>query len=200
MKENFFLAATAFAELVRRIPDDAWAGPGLGVWDLRSLVGHASRSLITVDTYLDRPAASERLASPEAYVAGGRTMVGTDHAAVAERGRQAGLALGADPAAAVHASVERVRQRVESADDPLIETIAGGMRLSAYLPTRTFELVVHSLDIVRATGLAAPSWPDSVLAEVTQVAARTAVLHRSGADVLLALTGRGRLPEGFSVV
>ena len=200
MKENFLLAAAGLAELVRRIPDDAWAGPGLGVWDLRSLVGHASRSLITVDTYLHRPAASEALTSPEAYVVGGKSMVGADHAAVAQRGRQAGLALGADPAAALQALVERVRSRVESADDPLIETIAGGMRLSHYLPTRTFELVVHSLDIARATGLAAPTWPDPVLAEVTQLAARSAVLLGSGPDVLLALTGRSRLPAGFSVV
>jgi len=200
MKESFFLAATAFAELVGRIPDDAWSGPGLGVWDLRALVGHASRSLITVDTYLDRPAESEALATPEDYVAAAKAMVGADPDAVAERGRQAGVALGPHPAAAVHALVERVRPRVEAADDPLIETIAGGMRLSTYLPTRTFELVVHSLDIARATGLAAPTWPDAVLEEVMTVVAKTSVRLGSAPDALLALTGRSALPEGYSVV
>ena len=38
-------------------------------------------------------------------------------------------------------------------DDPVISTIFGGMRLSDYLPTRTFELVVHGLDIARAAQL-----------------------------------------------
>ena len=42
----------AFAAQVDRIPADAWDGPGLGEWDLRALVGHASRSLVTVLTYL----------------------------------------------------------------------------------------------------------------------------------------------------
>ncbi|MDT5335177.1 MAG: hypothetical protein QOD90_682, partial [Mycobacterium sp.] len=41
-------AARAFAGLVRAIPESAWEGPGLGEWDLRALVGHMSRSLITV--------------------------------------------------------------------------------------------------------------------------------------------------------
>lgn len=200
MSETFAQAATSFAALVLAIPDDAWDGAGLGVWDLRSLVGHASRSLITVDTYLDRPAATEALPTPEAYVAAGARITAADAEAVAERGRQAGVALGPDPAAAVQALVERVLPRVASAGDPLIETIAGGMRLSSYLPTRTLELVVHSLDIARATGIPAPGWSDPVLAEVATLASRAAVLQGRGPELVLALTGRDRLPEGFSVV
>jgi hypothetical protein len=200
MTETFASAATSFADLVRAIPTDDYDGPGLGVWDLRSLVGHASRSLITVDTYLDRPAASEQLATPEAYVAAAARMVAADADAVAERGRQAGIALGPEPARAVRTLLNRVLPRVAAAADPLIETIAGGMRLSSYLPTRTFELVVHSLDIAHATGLPAPRWSESVLAEVATVASRAAVLEGRGAELVLALTGRGPLPDGFSVV
>ena len=37
---------------------DRWERPGLGEWDIRALVGHTSRSLLTVEIYLARrPAA-----------------------------------------------------------------------------------------------------------------------------------------------
>jgi len=200
MTETFALAARGFADLVRQIPPAAYSGPGLGVWDLRSLVGHTSRSLITVDSYLDRPAAREDLPTPEAYVSASSSMVAADPDAVAERGRQAGLALGEDPAATVTDLVERVLPRAAGAGDPLIETIAGGMRLHSYLPTRTFELVVHVGDITRATGLTAPDWPEAVWLEAVSLAARAAAVQGHGAQVLAALTGREPLPGGFSVV
>ncbi len=60
---TFTSAARSFAELVREIPASAWDGPGLGEWDLRSLVGHTSRSLITVSTYLQRSAEREDIAT-----------------------------------------------------------------------------------------------------------------------------------------
>ena len=31
--------------------DDRWDQPGLGEWDVRALVGHTSRSLLTLETY-----------------------------------------------------------------------------------------------------------------------------------------------------
>ena len=37
--------------------------------------------------------------------------------------------------------------------DLVVHTIVGGMRVAAYLPTRTFELCVHGLDIAAATGI-----------------------------------------------
>jgi hypothetical protein len=200
MKETFALAAQCFTGLVGRIPDDAWTGPGLGVWDLRSLVGHASRSLITVDTYLDRPTETEDIFSPDHYYQAALAAAGANAEAVAERGRQAGLALGDDPASFVRALADRVLRRVDSAGDPLIETIGGGMRLSNYLPTRTFELVVHSLDIAAAAGLELSPLPATVLAEVACLAARSAVAQGRGPELILALTGRGTLPQGFSVV
>jgi hypothetical protein len=42
---------------------DRWNRPGLGEWDLRALVGHTSRSLLTVEAYLARPAAAVDVAS-----------------------------------------------------------------------------------------------------------------------------------------
>ena len=63
----FASAARTFARQVADIADDQWDGPGLVEWDLRSLVGHTSRSLITVSTYLQTTAEREDIATPEEY-------------------------------------------------------------------------------------------------------------------------------------
>lgn len=194
-------AARSFAELVHRIPADAWDGPGLGDWDLRSLVGHTSRSLVTVSTYLQTTAEREDVTTPHGYYARvTAAALGIDPEAVLERGRQAGRDLGDDPAAAVDGLVERVFRDLEGVDDRLIEVIGGlGIRLFTYLPTRTFELAVHSLDIAGALGISL-ELPDDVLADAVVLASRIAVASGDGPAVLLALTGRAGLPPSFSVV
>jgi uncharacterized protein (TIGR03083 family) len=198
VRETFAEAARTFADLVPRIPDDRWNGPGLGEWDLRSLVGHASRSLVTVETYLDQPVETEEVPSPAAYYV---AVAGVDDAAVADRGRQAGLALGENPAEFVDALAHRVLAQVESAGNPLIHTGGGGMRLENYLSTRTFELVIHSLDIAAAVpDIEPPEFSDQVLGEVASVAAIAAVLRGRGVELMLALTGRAALSPGFSIV
>ena len=192
-------AARAVAELVARIPDEAWDGPGLGDWTLRELVGHTSRSLVTVVEYFARPVDEERLRdAADYYVA--IPSLDLDGAAVTERGRQAARALGSDPAARFRDLVEQAAQTVDRTDPGVVvHTIAGGMRAGAYLRTRTFELVVHGLDIGRATGID-PSLPAEAVEEAAALAARVAVRMGRGAELLRALTGRERLPDGFSTV
>jgi uncharacterized protein (TIGR03083 family) len=198
---TFGSAAESFAALVREIPPGAWGQPGLGAWDVRSLVGHTSRSLITVRDYLQTTAERVDIVTPEEYyVRVTASALGIDAAAVEERGRQAGRELGDDPAAAVDALVSEVMSAVAAADDPVITVIGGlGVRLHTYLPTRTFELAVHGMDIAKATGIPV-QLPAEVLTEALDVATRTAVLTGHGASVLLALTGREALPPGFSMV
>ena len=43
-------AARAFLDLVEQVPERAWSEPALGEWDVRGLIGHASRALSTVGT------------------------------------------------------------------------------------------------------------------------------------------------------
>src|SRR3989337_1044493 len=106
--ETFLDAAEAFADQVAELPSDL-VGPGLGEWDLRALVGHASRSVLTVSSYLGQPAQQ-------------------GEGEAAEGGRQAGVALGDAPAAAVRHMVETVADELVAAvEDPVITTIAGGM-------------------------------------------------------------------------
>jgi uncharacterized protein (TIGR03083 family) len=195
-------AAATAADVVAGIDKGLWAGPGLGEWDLRALVGHTSRAMLTVLTYLDRPPRTEDIASPEAYYAllSAQTGEGADAAAVVQRGRQAGEALGADPAAAFRDLADRAIARLAAADpDDLIETIAGGIRVGSYVPTRTVELVVHGLDI--AAAIDAPAgFSDIALAEAAAVLARTGVELGQGPTLLAALTDRAPLPPGFSTV
>lgn len=119
---------------------------------------------------------------------------------MAERGRQAGRDLGDDPAAAVDALVSRVLSELATTGNPLIQVIGGlGIRLHTYLPTRTFELAVHGLDIAGAVGIP-HSLPAGVLEEALELATRAAAAAGHGETVLLGLTGRANLPPSFSVL
>ena len=189
-------AAQAFVDLVGQVRGD-WDRPGLGVWDLRALVGHTTRALVTVTTYLDRPAAREDLTSPAAYLTGSGAV---DPAVVAERGRRAGADLGDDPAARVAEAAERAVARVRAADpDALVETVNGGMRVAAYVPTRTFELVVHSADVALALGLE-PDAPPAALREAAGLATQVVLDSGRSQDLLLTLTGRADWPADLVVI
>ncbi|MGH3913469.1 MAG: maleylpyruvate isomerase N-terminal domain-containing protein [Pseudonocardiaceae bacterium] len=200
----FASAAHAFAELVGRIPADQWEGPGLGVWTMRSLVGHTSSALSNVIVGLDEPADAEAITSAQGYYALARTV---DPAifekftvAATADGVAHGVRLGAEPVAAVGRLVEQAVDRVEeAADADLLSTAAGGMRLDSYLRTRTFELAVHSLDIADAADLQ-HGVPEEVLGAAAALAAQVAAQIGEGALVLRALTGRTPLPAPYSIL
>jgi uncharacterized protein (TIGR03083 family) len=196
--ETFAEAARHFAAQVRSISGSAWADPGLGEWDLRSLVGHTSRSLTTVELYLGQPADAEEVVSAAQYYAAVAEVVGDP--GVAKRGRAAGQAMGDDPAGYVDALVARVLPLAAAAGDPLIRTFAGGMRFGTYLPTRTFELVVHGIDIADAVQAPPPPYSEELLEEAVSLAGLAAAAQGKGLQVLRALTGRSTLSAGFSVV
>ena len=81
----------------------------------------------------------------------------------------------------------------------MIDTFVGGMRLSAYLPTRTFELTVHSLDIAAASGLEVTP-PPQALGDALHLAIDVALICGDGHTLLRALTGRRPLPNNYSIV
>jgi uncharacterized protein (TIGR03083 family) len=196
-RQAFADAAGWFVTVVRKV-DDRWADPGLGEWDVRALVGHTSRSLLTVEAYLQVPAERVDVESPAAYYVASRAVASGP--GVAQRGRDAGAALGADPAAAVAEIAARVLPLVDSRDgSELLTSVAGGMRLADYLPTRTFELVVHTLDLAAALGLAEEPPPLPARAALGLLA-ELAVADGLAGPLLLAATGRTSLPPGFSVL
>ncbi len=184
----FAAAADGFVATCAQV-GDRWEQPGLGDWDLRALVGHTSRALLTVEEYAARPADDVAADSPAAYFRAARVFAQGPE--VAERGRAAGRALGADPAAEVAAIAERVVALLRDLDpEQRVTTIVGGMRLVDYLPTRTFELAVHTADIAAATG-APLDVPAAAAREALAIAGELAVQSGRAGPLLLAATGRG---------
>ena len=201
VRANFFAAAHVFVETVAGISGGEWDRPGLGEWSVRDLVGHASRALSTVEAYLAVPADVVTIRRPGDYYQA-LEAARIDHGAVAERGRAAGAALGEHPAAVVRALGDRVLTLVARSPDGATLTVAGGKgaTLSAYLPTRTFELTVHTLDLLGALGRNPPGELAAPVAACLELVGQLAGGRPGASTVLLALTGRRPLPAGFSVI
>ncbi len=193
----FAAAAGWFLETAAEV-GDRWDERGLGEWDVRSLVGHTSRSFVTVETYLGQPADEVEIGSAVDYYRATRELARGP--GVAERGREAGAALGDDPVTALGVLARRVVPLVEGCTgDELLTSIVGGMRLADYLPTRVFELVVHTCDLAAALGRV-PEPPAAAARQALAITAALAVDDGAGGRLLLALTGRDRLPAGWSVL
>src|SRR4051794_33012945 len=97
-RQAFTDAARSFVETTALV-GDRWDQPGLGEWDIRALVGHTSRSLLTVEAYLAQPADAVAVRSATDYFRATRVIAAGPE--VAARGRAAGTALGVDPPTAV---------------------------------------------------------------------------------------------------
>lgn len=195
----FAEAAEWVCTVVSSVPEDRWDGPGLDAWNLRALVGHTSRAFVTVNAALQAPATNIDVSSPQGYFGRVAALPAADSDSVRERGVTAGAALGAHPSAAFRALAKEAIAATQAAGNPMITTIAGGMTLQAYLPTRTFELVVHGIDICAALGRH-PDPPLSALRAALLLSAELAAQNAVGVDLLLAATGRSALPSGFSVL
>ena len=198
--ESFGIASEAFIGLVKRIDPEQWNDPGLGVWTVRDLVGHTSRAISTVETYLAaEPAPVMNVLDAETYYSEVMERY-TDNDAIAARGVKAGELLGEDPVAMLTALVVRASATAAAElPDRLVAIGPLGIPLAEYLRTRVFELVVHGIDIAKATGIE-HRIPESVIGETTELAARVAARKGRGVEVLMALTGRGGLASGFSIL
>ena len=208
--ESFVDAANWFVALTSIVPAEAWTANGLGEWTVRDLVGHTGRALSTVAEYASGVVAAPELPETVDYyrsmALSGPTAVELN-AAVAERGRQAGTELGPDPLRFVTALRDSVVALVHSVDlDSLATSRGGTIRMRDYLPTRTFELVVHSLDLEQALQrLAAPgipSRPFDAIADVLRLLVEIAIVRGSNSvgELTMALTGRNGLERGYSVL
>ncbi len=207
----FSAAAHWFENLVARVEPGQWDDPGLGEWNVRDLVGHASRALVTVEEYLrvdpgdaDRVLEAGSGAWAQAVDAAGEYFRGTHdnpelHVQVAARGRQAGVDLGAKPSDAVGQLVARVVALVVHAPNGSVFVSRFGTHpFATYLATRTVELVVHGVDVADACHLD-PDVPVAAARLTLQVMTAAAQYTGRGIQVLRALGGRATLPDGFNV-
>ncbi|WP_167132020.1 maleylpyruvate isomerase N-terminal domain-containing protein [Paramicrobacterium chengjingii] len=198
--ERYAMACRTFIDVVSNVRNDQWDAPGLGFWNVRSLTGHTARAVITVIDYLDLdPAAQIDMPTAGDYY-GQIYLAYTNPEAIAKRGVEAGVALGADPVAAITVLVERALALLaDQPSDRLVSLGGMGIPIDEYLKTRVFELVVHTMDLARATGQTADFAPE-LIESAASLAAGIAARKGDGEQVLMSLTGREPLPPGFSVV
>ena len=197
---SFSRAADVFVGLVRGIRSDQWETLGLGVWSVRSLVGHTARALITVRDYLELDPASQVDMETAGDYYGQIYLIYTNPEAIAQRGVDAGIALGDHQVERIEALKQSALDQILAQEPSRLVSLGGmGIPLDEYLKTRVFELVVHSIDIARATGQEAHFDPD-LIEQAAALAAGIAARKGDGEQLLMALTGRENLPEGFSVV
>ena len=197
---DFETAAHSFLDLVALVKVSQWGEPALGVWDVRSLVGHTSRAILTVEQYLlAEPAPAVTAPNAESYYATVFTEY-TDNDAIAARGVEAGKALNENSGAEFEATLERALALIEkNGPDRVVAIGPIGIPLAEYLRTRVFELVVHCMDIARATNQE-HGIPADVVANVADLAARVAVRKGDGEAILFALTGRRPLRQRYSIL
>lgn len=190
---NYSMAAAWFLEVAATCLNRL-DHPALGEWSVRELLGHTGRAFTTVTDYLGADGTVD-VAGAEEYFRLART---ADPAAIAARGKAAGAELGDEPVGTLRRLAERTARSLEdAADDALVRSPFGVMTLAEYLPTRTFEFVVHTCDLTAATGL--PLAPPAAPATSAMRLAGALAGPRVG-EVLLALTGRRTLDPGFSVI
>ena len=188
-------AATSLLQTIDRVEPHQWDLPGLGVWNVRELTAHTLRAFTTIERYLAAEPIVDRLVVDAAEYFRIVLADPNVHNAVVERGRQAGVQL-IDPVGESEATAQRVLALVASAaDDDVVETTAGKMMFIEYLATRAAELALHTLDLQRATSqplVLAPATATMVVGLMAGLAEPIALLS--------ALTGRGTLPDDYSVL
>jgi uncharacterized protein (TIGR03083 family) len=145
-------AADFHVAIVGKVRPEQWDQPGLGEWSARELAAHTSRAMLTVEHYAANPGQELTMDSALAYYR--RAMSGEDiNQVVAERGRSTAREIGDDLPRFVAALRDRIARLIDTlADDFVFGTNMGGIELRHYPPTRTVELVVHTLDLQRAIG------------------------------------------------
>ena len=199
IRETYLEAGEFFGGVVDQVDIDGWDGPALGEWCARDLAGHTYRSFTTVLSYSAKPGDKVELERPVDYFLKASEGL-ADPKQVAERGRAAGLEIIDDPKMMVRGFAMYVKNKLEElSDDHIMATPVGGIRLIDYLPTRTFELIIHTMDLAKAVGVDDKP-PESGMETTLQILGQLA-LHRGYApNLILAATGRQGLPEGFSVL
>ena len=196
VRAAFEEGAATLLHTLRAVGPEYWDRPGaLGEWTTRELTAHTLRAFVTVEGYLAAAPANDRVLADAAEYYNTALSDPTAHQGVAVRGRQAGRQL-IDPIGEAEATIERVLAQIAAtADDEPVNTFAGQITLIEYLATRVVELGVHTLDIQRATG----QFPE-LHSDTSSVVLGVLMQLTAPVPVILALTGRAPLPDGFNTL
>ncbi len=192
--EAFSASTRAVTAELRTVVD--MHAPALGSWDVAGLAGHLIRQIGGPAAYLAEPPPDHvELADPAAYylayLAWRSDDPDTADASVAARGNAAAGQLTAESAAEqMLAALDHSLDAMAAAGpDRAVPTPFGSMRLADYLPTRTFEVVVHGLDLGHALDR---SWrpPDPAVEQCLGLLGAIAARSGRAGELLLLATGR----------
>ena len=199
IRETYLEAGEYFASIVDRVDIDGWEGPALGEWCIRDLAGHTYRSFTTVLSYSLKSADTVDLQRPVDYFREvQKTLADPKH--VAEHGRAAGLEIIDDPRMMVRGFAMYVKNKLEElSGDFILGSPFGGIRLIDYLPTRTVELIIHTMDLAKSVGVVSDP-PEAGMEATIDIIGQMALSRGYASDLILSVTGRGQLPAGFSVL
>lgn len=195
----FSESAQVFSDLASAIPSKKWRISALGVWSVRDLVGHTSRALSTIESYLGKVSGPPLNGPVEYFLAARAASVASEE--IARRGIEAGAALGDYPATKVQELAHRIVKLVEISEDTCpVGTPWGTITLAGYLPTRTFELTIHGIDLAAAIGVPVPDRLGPSVSKACELAGALAGKHPMAIEILSALTGRSQLRNGITVL
>jgi hypothetical protein len=185
-REVFKQSIGYLLEVVAAIKPDQWEQNAIGNWCVRDLVGHASRSMGRIE---------EHAAASPVEPTGVDVTTSSD-----DRGFVAGKALGNDPLATLKTLADRVLPLVDSLpQDYMLDLPQGRRSIDDYMSSRVQEVTVHTMDIAAAIGLDIQP-PSECLRESLYYHADRAIERNQAVELVLALTGRAPLPEGFNLV
>lgn len=192
IRTAFTDASEFLLRAIESVPVSDWEKPGLGVWNVRELAVHASRAWLTTLQYTAETS-NLLLHRPVDYYLAVLNLPGDLHKRVADTTiEQAASVDEPVPAYASELCAEVSTVVDNTADDQVITSLAGGIRLIDYLPSRVLEMVTHGIDIHHALG-SEPEVPVSAMSVslelLSQIAAERLPSDQSAA-LVRALTGR----------
>jgi uncharacterized protein (TIGR03083 family) len=168
-------------EAVGALTSEQLEGPsGIGDWTVRELAAHLAMAVGAVADALEEP---EPRGGPALALLDWPFAAAAHSDAISEDIRVIAASVASAPAEELF---ERVAEQLgallpDAPDDRLLETRVGTMRLSDYLITRTVELVAHTDDLNRASGLSIP-YDRQALATCTRLLADTLAVKAPGAS------------------
>jgi uncharacterized protein (TIGR03083 family) len=165
-------------EGVRGLTEEQFAGPtALGEWTVRDLTVHLSGVPSAIVRALDAPEPPKLETTVSDWALGTAS-----RAAVVDEGTRALSAARPDVLGLYEETAARFAERAADLDvQRLVTTAAGAMNLTDYLVTRIVELVVHTDDLNRATGLDV-SFDRQALAATTRLLADAFAAKAPGAS------------------
>ena len=198
-KEAYLQAVNYFADTVAKIGPGQWDDSALGVWSVRDLVGHTSRAITRIEEFGQQCADKVDVASAAQHYHISLAPDGVDNV-IAQGGRDAGNELGSDPSSLIKDAIARMLPIANSVSgDTVIAYTNGGILFDHYLETRILELTIHTLDLQAALGFNDQP-PREALVATLHLLAELAADSGYGGQLALLATGRGVIPDRFSVL